>query len=326
MGIHFHEASPSGPSEQRGRLGPARALVSAQIPSVVWAEDALSIVHRVPTGLFDFQILVPDDKVHLAAHEICRRRPYSIIDGSQDDRWLDYKLYNQERPPAFKFGETSLLLCHAEAKGHEPDRVLVHAASTFHFDLVDPSRTCLNPDPPDAESSSIRYPTLAAFFDAIIDTFYEPPLPYIHRVFRSQLNVFHSYLLTYSLGKEGILVQEDPVTKEPTPVPECWRLLEELKYENRPFLIRSILQTGSLSFQDGFIERQELKAERFAKLGLKHVPPPMPYNPLSRQRGIPEPSHEPRLTPYLTTGRNGKPGIDWRPLARYASIAHRLLR
>ncbi|KAG2024108.1 hypothetical protein CC2G_001695 [Coprinopsis cinerea AmutBmut pab1-1] len=262
MGIHFYETSPSGPPEQQGRLGPARALVASQIPSVVWAEDALSFVHRVPTELFDFQILVPDDKVHVAAQEICHRRPYSIVDGSKDEIWLDYKLYNQERPPAFKFGETSLLLNNSEAKGHEPDRVLVHAASTFHFDLADSSRTCLNPDPPDPESSPIRYPTLAAFLDSLVDTFYEPPLPYLHQIFRSRLKVFLSYLFLYSVGHEGNLVVEDPVTKEKLPIPECMRLLQEVKYENRPFLIRRILRSQVLDYHDGFIERRELKAER----------------------------------------------------------------
>ncbi|EFI28540.1 hypothetical protein CC1G_13562 [Coprinopsis cinerea okayama7 len=297
MGIHFYDTSPSGPAEQQGRLGPARALISAQIPNVVWAEDALSIVHRVPTGLFDLQIIVPDDKVHVAAQKICRRLPYSIIDCPQDDRWRDYKLFNQERPPAFKFGDTSLLLNNSEAKGHEPDRVLVHAASTFHFDLTDPSRTCLNLEPPDVESSPIRYPTLAAFFDAIIDTLFEPPLGHIHQKFRSHLMNFHSYLLLYSVGKEGVLTHDDPITEERFPVPDCMRLLQEVKYENRPFMIRRILRSQVLNFHDGFVERQDLKAERLAKLGRKYVPPPMPYCPLYRQKGISEPSNEPRLTP-----------------------------
>lgn len=114
MGLHFYDTSPSGPREQLGRLGPARALMNAKIPCVVWAEDALSIVHRVPTVLFDFQLLVPEDSVHSAAENICAQLPYSIADGTQDDKWKDYHIFNPKRPPAFNYEKSTLLLKHID--------------------------------------------------------------------------------------------------------------------------------------------------------------------------------------------------------------------
>jgi hypothetical protein len=53
MGINFYSTSPSPPSQQAGRLKPASHLLKVGIHSIVYAEDALSIIHRVPTTLFD---------------------------------------------------------------------------------------------------------------------------------------------------------------------------------------------------------------------------------------------------------------------------------
>lgn len=58
----------------------------------------------------------------------------------------------------------------------KPDRIFIYAASVFHFDINDPSSTCFNPSPPSEASREIRSPTIA-FYDSLISTFYDPPLP-----------------------------------------------------------------------------------------------------------------------------------------------------
>ncbi|KAJ7821036.1 hypothetical protein B0H13DRAFT_2450898 [Mycena leptocephala] len=125
----------------------------AGVLCVLWAEDALAIVHRVPTGLFDLQILVPDGQVADAANAICANLPY---------------IHNPDRPRAFILTpKDTLVLQHSVSNPpwEEPSRILVHRASTFHFDIADASRTVLNPKPPGEAFAAIRFPTVAAFLE-----------------------------------------------------------------------------------------------------------------------------------------------------------------
>ncbi|KAJ7600892.1 hypothetical protein C8J56DRAFT_1038513 [Mycena floridula] len=77
-------------------------------------------------------------------------------------------------------------------KERKSGHVLIHALSTFHFDLDDVYRTFTNPHLPESSLTqavwSIRYPTAAAFYDCIVDTKFKPPLPFMHRAFDCQLS------------------------------------------------------------------------------------------------------------------------------------------
>ena len=59
MVTHFYDSSTDSVETQDVRLKPARAISDAHIPCLVWAEDALSFAHFVPTCLFALQLLVP---------------------------------------------------------------------------------------------------------------------------------------------------------------------------------------------------------------------------------------------------------------------------
>jgi hypothetical protein len=79
---------------QLDRLRPARALLRDNIPCVVWAEDALSFVHCVPTSLSTLQLLVPDTELQSAASNITTTLPYipagshpRFFDGKSDPGW-----------------------------------------------------------------------------------------------------------------------------------------------------------------------------------------------------------------------------------------------
>src|ERR1700685_1133802 len=67
MVTHFYDSSADSGEIQDIRLKPARAISDAHIPCLVWAEDALSFAHSVPTCLFALQLLVPDGHVHEAS-------------------------------------------------------------------------------------------------------------------------------------------------------------------------------------------------------------------------------------------------------------------
>jgi hypothetical protein len=117
MDVHFYDKSPIGPLWQRARLGPPLSISGVGIPCVVWAEDALSIVHRVPTGLVDLQILVPDGQVTDAANAICANLPYVTLNGdAPDSHWHDYQIHNPDRPHAFILTpKDTLVLQHSDS-------------------------------------------------------------------------------------------------------------------------------------------------------------------------------------------------------------------
>ncbi|PBK71307.1 hypothetical protein ARMSODRAFT_883557 [Armillaria solidipes] len=192
MGIHFYDRSPTGPYEQHARIGPSRSLLNASIRYVVWAEDALFIVHRVPIVLFDQQLLVPDNCVKVAARVVCSDIPYSIRTTDNDARWEDFSRFNKECPHACDLNASTIFLQDVDAsaliwqmKLTRPKRIFVHTASMFHFDVLDPSRTCVNLSPPSDDFGDTRFPTLPAFFNAIVDTKHEPPLPFVHQKFKA---------------------------------------------------------------------------------------------------------------------------------------------
>ncbi|KAJ6466284.1 hypothetical protein C8R45DRAFT_1064105 [Mycena sanguinolenta] len=314
----FYDESPIGPPWQRARLGPPLSILEAGIPCVVWAEDALSIVHRVPTSLFDLQILVPDGQVADAANAICAKLPYLTLDGdAPDSHWHDYKIHNPDRPHAFILSpKDTLVLQHSDSSPtwEEPSRILVHRASTFYFDITDASRTILNPEPPGEAFAAIRFPTITAFLDALVDTEHEPPIPFHHMRFYHHLQTCMGYLSLYTLfdkGKHFTVLQ----------------VLDQFKEENRPRLTRYFMGIKQLRFEDSVMERRSLKADRFERLGLQYQPPTaIPYSPLQRRLGLQRDTGEPRLTPYLTRGNCGQLSVQWRALPKYASIAGKMLR
>ncbi|KAJ7160069.1 hypothetical protein C8R46DRAFT_905863 [Mycena filopes] len=326
MGLHFYDESPSWPSEQRGRLGPPLAILRAGIPCVVWAEDALSIVHRVPTGLFDQQLLVPDDKVPESVDALCASLPYRVIAGGDDEdsHWRDTRLYDPDRPHAFKLGPTdTVVLSHTEPN-EAPQRILVHRASTFHFDINDPSRTMLNPDPPDPAFAPLRFPTVSAFLDSTVDIFFEPPVPMQHFRYGMHLATCIGYIGLYTLSDKGTLWVTDPETHERVLLPHVLEVLETVKEETRPLVIRNFIGGPHGAFETCALERQALKAARLEHLGLRCLPPAsIPYDARARRLGLTEPAGagEPRRTPYLTRNNHSMLSVQWRALASYKSLA-----
>lgn len=112
MDFHFYEKSPTSPKEQLGRLAAPSALVKAGIPAIVWGEDALSIVHRVPTGHFDLHILVDASQLESAAQAICDVIPYSRKAIDERNTWRDPPLANKKRSHAFNLNTEAIFLEH----------------------------------------------------------------------------------------------------------------------------------------------------------------------------------------------------------------------
>ncbi|KAF5311073.1 hypothetical protein D9619_007888 [Psilocybe cf. subviscida] len=275
MVSHFYDSSPSGPAEQDARLRHLIPLLDAGIPFVVIAEDALSIVHRVPTSLFEMQILVPDHLVSIAARTLCAHAPYRIAD-SASPRWRKFILEERRWGPSAWNTTFTVPLVHISPDIVEkqywrnPTHILVHPQSSFHFDLLDKTRTYPNPDPPSSDLASILYPTLPAFLDMLIETVYHPPVDHIK--VKMHLGTMCSYLYMYSMADStGALFEGKPwECKAPTfdldrLMPHCWKILDGVKDENKLVVSRAIMGAeASMKFEWERFERNLIKQ------GLRH--------------------------------------------------------
>lgn len=157
MTIHYYESkSPSDAVEQIARLDAPIALSIAHIPSVIWAEDALSIVHRVPTVLFDQHILVPDDCVESATRTICSALPYTRV--MDDEVWKDSHLYNKDRPHAFNLNTTTFILTHQDQKWASENvcRFTIFSSSTFGDKLLRKNPSASSSMPPQSGTLTFR--------------------------------------------------------------------------------------------------------------------------------------------------------------------------
>ncbi|KAL0576021.1 hypothetical protein V5O48_005950 [Marasmius crinis-equi] len=312
MGLHFYDESTSSPSEQLGRLTPPSLLLQSGIPCVVHAEDALCIVHRVPTGLFIQQLLLHKERLHDAKQLLCQALPYYHAEVDEVDRWNETKLTDPKQPHAFELNSA-----------YAPPRIFLHASYVFHFDIDVPSRTCLNPKPPSEEVAAVRFPTLEAFYDSLIDTVYHPPRSFYHLKLASFLRVYLSYLDLYSISDKGE-VFEDPDPERSPPqaqeqfIPQVLDVIERVRFENRPHLIRRLLFRG-MPYLDAAMERHELR--KFKNPDYQIPDPAYPDMRVLLPYGQPEKPDFPgqHLTPFLvrdTVTPDGKPAIEWHSMAR----------
>ena len=114
MAIHFYDESPSGQDEQLARLGPPTAVSDAGIPCMVYGEDALSIIHFVPTVLFDMHLIVADNAIDDAISAITSSLPYFHSKTDPAKRWNDHPLRNKNSPYAFNLNDSTKLLIHRD--------------------------------------------------------------------------------------------------------------------------------------------------------------------------------------------------------------------
>ncbi|KAJ7581436.1 hypothetical protein C8J56DRAFT_264701 [Mycena floridula] len=270
--------TPSSACRKRMRLLLARSLIQGGIPAVLWAEDALSLVYRAPfTGVQEQQLLVPEDAVTEAVSVIRSDHPYTIADGNQDKQWADHAIFNRDKPYAFQNTATALLV-HRNPDWVEkygtPLRILVHSASMWHFEIYDKSRFCTIPDPPDLDETtqSVRFPTIAAFYDSLVDTMFELPLPFIHKKFDMKLQLYRAFLTDH-------LCDNGPQTTEAGElIPACRRVLEEVKEENSPRLTK---QLRSLQAMERI---SMIKQARLQRMGSSFKQLKIPYDPWIRAR------------------------------------------
>ncbi|KAJ8494948.1 hypothetical protein ONZ45_g13062 [Pleurotus djamor] len=274
--------SPSPPKEQVGRLTPVLDLEEAGIPAIVYAKDALSFIYNVPTYLSDQQLLVHERHIQAAVQVLCEKYAFTVLDLSTDEIYCDDANLNPEKPSAFQGHPSTLLgrklgthgLDH-DAYTQLSDRIIIHAGRTYHFDMNDPS----------------RFPTFPAFYDSLIDTYLEPPLPFLHTKFKFQIDSFIGYLNCYTVSSNG----RTKFTSRKHPerlglTLKCLATLDGLKHENRPYLTRRLKGAPAFGYIANALERSLIKEACHKAYGLPYTRPTLPYAVPQRIMGLEQPT------------------------------------
>lgn len=242
MVTHFCDSSTDSVETQDIRLKPARAIIlmDAHIPCLVWAEDALSFVHFVPTCLFALQLLVPDEHVHAASSAIASKFPYTPMDGPNES-WLEYVIVDSGQPSCFPSSVHLRLIL----RQHEddPETIHIHPQSFFSVDIRNHTLstnlallTLLN--------SQIRFLTRTAFLNSLIGTLLDPPIGFRHWKLTQNLGVYIGYIITYTLRAYPRVLPNGELE------PEHKSVLLSLKPENRNYFDARIRRTSKGWFSD----------------------------------------------------------------------------
>ncbi|KAF5376860.1 hypothetical protein D9615_007285 [Tricholomella constricta] len=224
--LHFYDQSTDSIETQCLRLAPALAITRANIPCLVWAEDALSFVYFVPTSLFALQLLVPDEDLEKAALTITSTLPYERIYGAAPG-WLEMRMFDPAQPSCFP-NSIYLRTTKLPHLRHEDDPVdiYLHPQSFFSFDIRQHDRSVSLSTLP-KQHADIRFPTRAAFLDALFDTLLDPPTGLRVMTLTLKLDVYIGYIATYTLRNHRILADGKLE-------PEHAAVRDSLREEHRP--------------------------------------------------------------------------------------------
>ncbi|KAL4255258.1 hypothetical protein AB1N83_013224 [Pleurotus pulmonarius] len=185
----------------------------------------------------------------------------------------------------------------------------------------DLSHSCLNPSPPSPESAEVRFPTIAAFYDSLLDLLLEPPLKFVHFKSYQLLRTFVAYLTTYNVSDEGITKTHAP-PGEFGLIPSCLQVLDEVKDENKPHLARLFLEMP-VDRELVSLERLLIRQARLKDTGAVYTIPPLPYDPYKRSKGEISPTPTPKLLQQLRESRvHDKPFYD--SVAKFSALPVRV--
>ncbi|KAI1791232.1 hypothetical protein LXA43DRAFT_1094832 [Ganoderma leucocontextum] len=251
MGFDYEHQPPS-PKEQHQRLVALRELTSRGIPCILWGEDALNYVHRVPTYLFDQQILVPDELLE-SASSVLREGRYVTVPFTPP--YTDYR-GGTGGDSAFPGG---ILLKHPDVPDDDPDKpeleplpayILLLPQSYFGLDVRSEERFQSLVPPLDSDNADILVPKHHTFLEGLVAFNVSPPIPLHtpHARQRVRHDIFIGYLLRYRVKYE-----DDPDGLVPPPEelhPEERVILSELQTEEARWYIRMYMSGRAPGFDE----------------------------------------------------------------------------
>ncbi|KAG5719714.1 hypothetical protein E4T56_gene18499 [Termitomyces sp. T112] len=250
---------PIPPCEQHKRVVALRKLIARGIPSILWAEDAMRYAHRVPTCLFDQQILVPDHLLPEAA-AVLQEGDYCPT---------GHSAFSLEDMPGPFFGTSpypkGIRLKHRDVPEDHPYKlepiptwILLLPQSYFGFSVdsteryqsleLGPSLSPLN--------AGILVPKYHTFLEGLIRFMMDPPtgLDHPHNRALMKYKVFVEYLVTYRV--EYREEEELPPLGQMYPIEH--EILEELQTNDARWYIDTLFKQRVFPF---FEHIREYRAE-----------------------------------------------------------------
>jgi hypothetical protein len=253
MVTHFYDSSSDSVETQDVRLKPARTISDAHIPCLVWAEDALSFAHSVPTCLFALQLLVPDEHIHEACSAVATMLAYIKIE-EPNQAWLEHRFINPSQPTCFP--KSVHLRLTKRQHEDDPEAIYIHPQSFFSMDVRNHNLSMNLVPPLPSTNSQIRFPTRTAFLDSLIDTLLDPPIGFRHWKLTQSMEVYIVYLITYTLRAYPSVLPSGELE------PEHESVLSSLKVENRHYFEGRIRRTSLGWFADVQERRSILERAR----------------------------------------------------------------
>lgn len=207
------------PCEFAERINIAKALSNAHIPCLVWGTDAIDFIRKPSRPKFTvyLHLLLADKNIQSGAEAIVTSVPdFRPFTGT---RHWNYLTFCALEPPAFPH---SICLEMARSRrGGVLQAVFLHPQSQFYFDIKDHTRSV----PLKSFSEGTRLPTLAAFFDSLIEVHSDPPTGCDLRMLDILLKDWHRQLVPGG---------QSPVLQTGELKPRYIDIMESLKPENRP--------------------------------------------------------------------------------------------
>lgn len=194
MGVFFgHEPPPA--SEQHERLIALRTLIERGIPCILWGEDTLNYALRVPTNLFDQQIIVPDESMSAAAAILQegKYRPARLR-----ETWSEW--FQPDKlplPDAVRLKHVDIPDGHPHKLYPLPQHILLLPQSYYGLDHHSEARfqSLVPPLPP--SNREIRVPKWHTFMEGLAHATFWPPTGYFHKRAHLLNMIFVEYLLLY---------------------------------------------------------------------------------------------------------------------------------
>lgn len=321
MGVHLYDSSTYTTSEELARLRPALAVANANIPCLVWGEDALAFVHCVPTVLFQFHLIVPDDALEAACKAIMDSLPYKKLDAPHPT-WQEYGMVDTSLPSCYP--SSVCLECTGDTEEPIPfcadTSIAVHPQSFWSVDVRDTSRSVsLEPAPP--HDQRIRLPTITAFLDSIITTVLEPPDGSQHLQFGINMRSWIAYLLTYTPQFRAY----PSVLPDGSLEPGHAFILDKLSEENKPYFENIVRgkHDGGWMFQ---VQRRRDILERMGRFAEARRPMPEGISPrLRKQKRALHSSCHPDMIRGFPRMLTPKPSVQCRYMPVFRNLLRRLV-
>ncbi|KAG5640993.1 hypothetical protein DXG03_006447 [Asterophora parasitica] len=198
------------------RLRPAVALADANIPCIVWGEEALAWIHGVPTYTFNtLHLLVPETQIELASNTLTRVLPeYAPNDPRTNYPFPDWLFAPREKEKFQALGRfpyaspLTVRLSHtrlASAIDHPSvrrnistlDHIVLTPDSFFHLSATDTTSLVSLPSLTPPSLSAVRFSSLPTMYDALFSTISAPERSEYSTGLGQDLDIYLGYLHLY---------------------------------------------------------------------------------------------------------------------------------